>query len=437
MSIALELIVIIFAIFVFVFLTVKGLGPIVSGLIAGAIVSLIAIGGFSANLFGTFLNGMTSMFGAFFVLFSCGMAFGGTLAACGASDRMGVTFVRVMGEKNFIYAIVVVSILFGLTGAPPLALMPALCFGMLKSANLPRYIAMTAVAGTTAFSLTSVPGTLGSGNVICSAALGTDVYSAPLLGIVATVVGAVLLCLYLRYLINDARKKGIGYDPIEGNAVMGGGVRSDDDMPSFVCSIIPVIVLLGGCAVLILGFGMESLPSVFFSTVVGILLLIVLNRKYFHSSILATIRDSVIGIQGNIVGAIAVCGFAAVISATDLYQRVIAALLNSTISPYILVVLGTFILSALCADCIGGVASFANTIGATLVNAGVNAAVVHRLANITSSVFDSMPHGGSIILALTQFGYDHKKGYKYLVVSNIAIPFIYTVVALIVALIAY
>lgn len=63
--------------------------------------------------------------------------------------------------------------------------------------------------------------------------------------------------------------------------------------------------------------------------------------------------------------------------------------------------------------------------------------MVHRLANITSSVFDSMPHGGSIILALTQFGYDHKKGYKYLVVSNIIIPFIYTVVALILALIFY
>lgn len=437
MSTALQAVVIVFSIFVFVFLTVKGLGPIVSGLIAAGIVSLIAIGGFSTNMFGTFLSGMTSMFGAFFVLFSCGMAFGGTLAACGASDRMGTTIVKVLGEKNFIYAIVIVSVLFGLTGAPPLALMPALCFGMLKSANLPRYIAMTAVSGTTAFSLTSIPGTLGSGNVIVAGILGTDVYAAPGIGIIATVVGAILLCLYLNHLINDARKNGIGYDAIEGNAVMSGEVRSEEDMPSFICSIIPVIVVLGGCAVFILGFGLESLPAVFFSTVIGILLLVILNRKHFHTSILGVIKESVHGIQENIVGAIAVCGFAAVISATSLYQDVIGGLLNSNISPYVLVVLGTFILSALCADCIGGVAAFAGTIGASLVGAGANAAVVHRLANITSSVFDSMPHGGSIILALTQFGYDHKKGYKYLVMSNIVIPLAYTIVALIVTLIIY
>ncbi len=437
MNSALQLIVILFAIFVFVFLTVKGLGPIVSGLIAGGIVALIATGGFTANMFGTFLNGMTSMFGAFFVLFSCGMAFGGTLSACGASDRMGTTIVRALGQKNFIYAILIVSILFGLTGAPPLALMPALCFGMMKSANLPRYIAMTAVAGSTAFSLTSIPGTLGSGNVIVAGILGTDVYSAPLLGIVASVIGFILLALYLNHLINDARKRGIGYDPVEGNSVMGGEVRAEDDMPSFACSIIPIIVLLGGCAVLILAFKLESLPAVFFSTIVSILLLIILNRKYFHTNILRSICDSVLGIQGNIVGAIAVCGFAAVISNTELYQTVIGGLMGSSMSPYILVVVGTFVLSALCADCIGGVASFSATIGSTLVQSGVNAAVVHRLANITSSVFDSMPHGGSIILALTQFGYDHKKGYKYLVVSNIVIPFIYTVVALILSLIFY
>ncbi len=435
--VALQLVVIIFAIFVFVFLTVKGLGPIISGLIATAIVSLIAIDGFSANMFGTFLTGMGEMFGSFFLLFSCGCAFGGVLAVCGAADRMGTTLVRVMGEKNFIFSILIVSCLFGLTGAPPLALMPPLCFGMLKKANLPRYIAMTAVAGSTAFSLTSFPGSLGMANVLPAGFLGTNVYAAPGLGILACAIGFVLLSVYLMHLINDARKKGIGYDAVEGSAMMGGKVREENDMPSFLCSIIPVIVLLGGCAVLILGFNCSSLMACFVSTVVSIVLMILMNKKYIHESIFGAIRDNVFAIQGNIVGAIVVIGFAAVIANTTLYTSVVGSLLQSDMSPYVLTVIAVFILAALCADCNGGVAAFSASIGSALVENGATAAIVHRLATITSSVFDSMPHSGSIVLALTLFGYNHKQAYKHLIVSNILIPLIYTLICLAVAAVAF
>jgi H+/gluconate symporter-like permease len=398
MSVTLQAFAIIFAVGIFVILTIKGLGPIVGALIAGGIVALVAIGGFFSNMFGTFLTGMVNMFSGFFVLFTCGAAFGSLLAACGASDRLGVSLVKVMGERNFIYAIVIVSILFGLTGAPPLALVPPLCFGIFKKANLPRYIAMVAVTGSTSVSLSCIPGTLGASNVITATILGTSVYDGVLLGMVASIIGTILLCMYLNWLIKSARKKGLAYDPVEGNALMGAGIRSEDDMPGFLCAIVPVVVLLGGCAVFILGFGLESLPAVFFSTIIGIVLLLGLNRKYIHGSFLMVIRNGVDSIQRFLVGSIAVCGFAAVISNTGLYQAVIGAFLGSRISPYILVVVSVFIISALCADSIGGVAAFSATVGTSLVNSGVNAAIVHRLANITATVFDSVPHSGTIVL---------------------------------------
>ena len=437
MSTALQLIIILVAIAVFIVLTVKGFSSIAAGVIAAAIVSFIAIGGFTENLFTTFITGMTDMFGTFFILFSCGMAFGSLLAASGCSDSLGEAVINALGEKQFIWAILIVTVLFAFTGAPPLALMPALTFGILKRANLPRYIGMVAVAGCTAFALSSTPGTLGGANVIVAATLGTTPYVAPLLGILATVIGFLLLGFFCLWLIKDARKKGIGYDPVEGNELMDATVRPKEDRPHWSLGLIAIIVLLGGTAVEILAFGWDTLPSVLLATIVSSLIIVIFGYKHFHKSPFKVVGDGVLSIQANIICAITVCGFAAVISNTEFFQAVVNGLLNSSMSPYILAVIGTFIISAICADSIGGAAAAASTIGTALVEAGANAAVVHRLISITCGVFDSLPHAGSMILALTMFGYDHKSGYKYLIISNIAIPFIYTAICLIVALIAF
>ena len=48
-----------------------------------------------------------------------------------------------------------------------------------------------------------------------------------------------------------------------------------------------------------------------------------------------------------------------------------------------------------------------------------------------------MPHNGSICMILMCYGYEHKEGYKYLMISNIAIPMVMSIVSMIVAMIAY
>ena len=68
---------------------------------------------------------------------------------------------------------------------------------------------------------------------------------------------------------------------------------------------------------------------------------------------------------------------------------------------------------------------------------GANPAAVHRLTSITSIAFDSMPHNGSMCMILMCYGYEHKDGYKYLMISNIAIPMIMSLVAMVVAVVAY
>jgi H+/gluconate symporter-like permease len=420
------------AIAVYVILTIKGSSPIIAAVIATAVVSIFAFGGFFTNYFDVFPNGMSAMFGGFFMQFTFAVAFGGMLTACGAADRMAKTMIGWLGEKNFIYAIIAVTILFGLTGAPPLALMPGLTFSILQRARIPRYIGMVAVSGATPIS-NIIPGNMSLPNMLPTNFLGTNIYAAPALGIVAAVVGIVCLCVYCNYLIKQAKAGGIGYDPW-GNETE---IREDDDTPSFAWSIIPPVFVLVFCSVLIVVFHLMSTWAMVLSCSAGIVMLLIANRKYIHKKPLAILKESAESIQRIIVCALAVCGFAAVVGNTEIYQGVIPVIMNWDIHPAVIIVVGAMIVAALCADGISGVAAFSSTIGVKLVESGVSPVLVHRLTTITCTTFDSLPHGGAVTMALNLYGYDVKRGYKYILVANVAIPCIYTVAALILALILY
>lgn len=440
-SITVTAIVVILAIILFMVLCIKGMGSIPAAFICVALVSVFADGGLVSNLTGTFISGMTENFATFFFMFSMGCAFGGLLSACGASDRLGFTFVKLLGQENSMYVIFLVSILLGLCGVAPCALVPFLAYGMLRASNLPRYIGMVAVASGTTISYTLVPGSLAPPNVLAATILNgvsegsTSIYAAPIYSIFLLVFAIVLNCLYIHWLIRRARRKGHGYEAGE-TAAMRAEMRSEEDMPSFLSSIVAVAIPIVFSMVTLLLLHWDTIPAALLGLVLGMLFLIVVNRRYFKGSIFESIRTNVEGIQWNIISALAVCGFAMVIANTSVYNAIIGSLTSTNINPYVLTVIASLVLGGLCADFIAGSATFAGTVGAYIIHSGtgVQVQVMHRLALASTSVFDSLPHGGMVLLALNMFGYDHKEAYKYLVGSNIVVPLCTTIFGLILSL---
>lgn len=416
--------VVLVAIALFVFLTVKGLGTIISAILCSALVSVFALNGFKDSFFNVFVGGVTSIFGSMFLMFSCGAVFGGVLVATGAGTVIGQTIVDKIGVTKSIYAIVIISLLFGYIGAAPYAFVPLLCMGIVESTNLPRYIAMVAVAGPASLTITSAPGALGASNVIASQVLGTTIYAGFGIGMIATVFGMVLLCFYIKHLINKARKNGECYEPMSNQVAVS--ERAKDDLPGFAASMIPIVLMLVFCPIAILGFHMDSLQAIIFCTAGGSVLLLLLNRKYVRGKLIEIIKDSVENIQSSIVSMVVVIGFASVVTNTAVYQYALEKIMNAQMNPYLLAMIGAIVIAALCADAIGSTSAACSTIGLSLIEQGADAGLIHRLITMSVTTLDSMPHGGSIIMALGMFGYTHKEGYKYLVMSNIVIPLVYT-----------
>jgi len=434
-SVALSLLVLCIAVAIYVILTIKGTSPIVAGLLAVAVLSLSAIGGFTENFFTVFTDGMASMVGGFFMIFTFGMLFGGVMELTGAADSMGKTLFRVLGEKNTVWTLMIMTMVLAMTGPPHFALMPPLAFSLMRHANLPRYIALSAVAGA-GTAATVLPGCLTTANVLTANILGTTVYAGWQLGVIACVIQLVLVVFYVNNLIKKAHKNLIGYDPRGNEPEM----RADDDMPPFALAFTPVVIVLGLAAVFIIGFGMPSMWAMIASVSIAMAFLLVTCRKYIHGSVLGALsylKDIAERVQPVIVCVLVVMGFASVVANTAVYQAAIPAIMAWNIHPAILIVLGEIIVVALCADPIGGVAAFSGTIGKTLIASGVNPDMVHRLTVMTSFTFDTMPHGGAVTMAMRMFGYDIKDGYRHLVIVNLVFPVIYTIICTVIATIIY
>lgn len=433
--VALSAIAIIAAIALFIYLCMKGTNVIVVTCLSAAIVSLAATGGFFDNFFNVFMTGTMGFMQNMLLIMISGAVFGGVLNASGCNDRIGRTMVKAFGEKNVTYIIMVFAIVIAATGASPIIIVAYLAFGLLKQANLPRYIGMCAMAGSMVLSQQVLPGVVGLANTIPTFILGTTLYAAPGMGIACAILGFILICIYINYLVKDARKKGRGWDPM--NEEDQKELRPEDDIPPFGVAILPIIFILAFCFVAILGFGMPSNYAVTFAGFGAAVLCFVTCNKYIHMSKFEVWHSAVLQLVPCFIATPIVVGFASVVQNTACYTAVSEAITKMNLNPYVVIVIGTTIMCILCADCLGGSSAFLTMMGQQVVAAGAVPAAVHRLCLITSAGFDSMPHNGSIMMILMCYGYTHKEGYKYLLVSNIAIPMAMAIFGMIIAIVAY
>lgn len=433
-SVSLSAIAIIVAIALFIFLCMKGVNAIVVCCLSTAIVAIFATGGFQENFFNVFMSGTMEFLQNMLLIYISGAIFGGVLNASGCNDRIGRTMVNVFGKDKVSYVIMIFAMIVAFCGVSPIVIVSYLAFGLLKQANLPRYIGMVAMAGAMVLTQQVIPGHAGIANVIPTMFLGTNLYAGPAIGIPCAILGFILVALYVRHLVKKANANGEGYDPMPGDDTT---LRADDDIPSFMVAILPILFLVIFCFVSILGFQMSSIYAVVYAGFGAALICFATCRKYIHTDKFTVWHEALMQLIPCFIATPIVVGFASVVQNTAAFGGIIGFITSMNVNPYVIIVVGTTLMCIMCADCLGGSATFLALMGPQLLEMGANPAAIHRLTLITSAAFDSMPHNGSIMMILMCYGYEHKQGYKYLLVSNIAIPCAMTLLALIISLVLY
>jgi len=415
----------------------------------------------------TFMGAAAGFVAQFFPLFLLGALFGKLMDDTGSVTAIANFMTEKLGPSRSVLAVVLAGALVTYGGVSLFVAMFVIApmgQALFRAANVPNRLLPAAVMlGTATFTMSALPGSPAIQNAIPMPFFGTTPFAAPGLGFVAA---AIMLGFGLWWLARAeaaARRAGEGFggpvatpaeaahDPVvrERGSVSAAfdpaevehGKRSAD-LPDIVVAMLPLGVVMAvnlTMSLLVLPrldtsflgelqWGEISLASVggVWSVIVAlsaaIVVLFAFNRRR-----LASLRDTVdAGLNASALPVISVAslvGFGAVVAALPAFEVVSDWVLGIEGGPLVGLALSTNVLSALTGSASGGLTIALGALGDTYMQlaagAGIDPALMHRVAVIGSGSLDSLPHNGAVVTLLAVCGATHKESYLDIVMVGI------------------
>ncbi len=416
----------------------------------------------------TFMTAAAGFIAQFFPLFLLGAIFGKLMDDCGAVTTIAKWMTDKLGPSRAILAVVLAGAIVTYGGVSLfVAIFVIVPMGqaLFRAADIPnRLLPATVALGTMTFTMSAAPGTPAIQNAIPMPFFGTTPFAAPGLGIIASIVMAMFGLWWLGRGAAAARRAGEGFaralpdakealdaPEIRARASTASGFDPAEivedaapafNSPSLMAAVLPLVVvvvvnLIASMVVLPrldmtriehLGFTAEALGtasgvwSVLFALACGIVAVVVLNRGRI-TSLRASVDTGAHASVLPVVSVASLVGFGAVIAALPAFATVRDWVLGIQGGPLVSLAVSTNVLSALTGSASGGLTIALDTLGDTYLalaaTAGIDPALLHRVAVIGAGTLDSLPHNGAVVTLLAVCGCTHKESYLDIVMAAI------------------
>lgn len=377
----------------------------------------------------------------YFPLFMLGAVFGKMFEMSGFSKSIVNFVVKVLGEKNAILSIVLVSSLLTYGGVSLFVVVFAVypfAVDMFKRTNIPkRFIPVSIALGAFAYTMDAMPGSPQIQNIIPTTFFKTDAWAAPVLGLIGSVFVFVLSMVYIEWQKRKAMANGEGY----GTGHINEPQESLDDgrLAPFWVAIIPLILVVvtnkwlapsilshyGEIAkVQFLGMdkevsiAVESIASIWAligALLIGILSLLALSFKLIYKKFIAGSQEAISGSLLASLNTASEYGFGAIIASLpgfllvkESMQSIPDVLVNEAVT--------VTTLAGITGSASGGLSIALAAMSDTFIQmaeaAQIPLEVLHRVASMASGGMDTLPHNGAVITLLAVTGLTHKQSYK-------------------------
>ena len=296
--------------------------------------------------------------------------------------------------------------------------------------------------------MTALPGTPQIQNAIPMQYFGTDVYAAPILGIVASAVMLFGGLFWLQYRANKAMKGGEGYGEHKNENI----IKFDEDsLPNFWISMLPIIVVLGMSFILSKYiFPHTNLNyldkynttaskvignwSLIVSLIFSIIIAYIFNYKKMKNPI-ETLTKGVNGSFLAVMNTASEVGYGNVIAGLAAFVAIKGALLGLSSNPLISEAVSVSSLAGITGSASGGLSIALGALGDVYLKEasalGINPEVLHRIAAIACGGLDTLPHNGAVITLLGVTGMTHKESYLDIGMCTAIIPILAVIVCII------
>lgn len=418
---------IIVALLVLVYLTFKGWHMGVVAIVSSLIIILTSGMDIWSSITDSFAPSFTSFAGSWFLVFSLAAVFGKVMDLGGASMSIARNTVKVLGKKQIVLIVLVVSLILSYAGIGVFVIaftMYPICLALFKEADIPKKVfpgLMLAIPATVC--MVFLPGTPSTQNLIPAEFFGTSIYAAPVIGIISSIVVFVLDYLFYNWVVKKCAERGEHFVPGENDTIPDLNDESVlASLPSAGAAFAPIVVLIIAIFVFQKGFGFAANYSVCLATTIAIILGIILYRGKFNVKEVCT-SGITNGLNALMVTS-CIMGFGGVVTASPTYTACTEWLLSLDMSPIMLMFLSINVICMITGSSTGGLNIFLNSMGEYLLTTGINTQILHRLSAIASAGLDAMPHASGVVLANSIAKTDMIDTYKYTFVSQCLIPIV-------------
>jgi len=376
----------------------------------------------------------------YFPVFLLGAIFGKVIELSGFSKSIVSSVIKVLGPKQAMLSIVLVSAILTYGGVSLFVVVFAVypfAAEMFRQGGIPkRLIPGTIALGAFTFTMDSLPGTPQIQNIIPTTFFKTNTWAAPKLGIIGTVWIIALGMAYLDYHRRKAAAKGEGYGDILVNEP---APFEHEKLPNPYLAILPLILvgvfnkLFTGWIPRIYGatntFQLEGMKApvvtdvtkvaaiwaVEVALIIGILTVIIFAFKPVMKSFADGSKAAIGGALLASLNTATEYGFGGVIASLPGFVAVahgLRAIPNVLVNEAVSVTT----LAGVTGSASGGMsialAAMSDTFIKSAQAAHIPMEVLHRVAAMASGGMDTLPHNGAVITLLAVTGLTHKSSYK-------------------------
>lgn len=478
---------IILSLVLLMYLAYKG----VSVLILAPVLALFAVlvsgdGGLLPTYTEVFMVNLANYVKQYFPIFLLGAIFGKIMDKSGAAQAIAHTVSEKLGKDKAILAVVLSCAVLTYGGVSlfvvAFAVYP-IAVSLFREAQIPkRFIPASIALGSFTFTMSALPGTPQIQNAIPMPFFNTDAYAAPIIGIVGSAIMLFGGLFWLTYRSKKAMAKGEGY----GNHNENFSKLDQSKLPSFITSIIPIILVLVVNYILsnyyfpnidpasIAKFDLDISKvagtwSLILSLILASIVAIILNLKNFtllnnqnDAELAISAGDGAISVpkekvsiaksienvkecinEGATSSLLAVIntasevGYGNVISSLAAFGIIKAGLMGISSNPLISEAVSVSALAGITGSASGGLSIALGALGETYLQSalsmGINPEVLHRIAAMACGGLDTLPHNGAVITLLAVTGLTHKDSYVDIGMCTVIIPTIAVAVCILLA----
>ena len=407
-----------------------------------------------------FMPALANYVKSFFPIFLLGAVFGKVMEDTGAAASIARAISLKLGPDKAIIATIATCLLLTYGGVSLFVVAFAaypFAAALFRQANLPkRLIPGTIAAGAFGCTMTSIPGTPQIQNVIPTKYFGTDLYAAPVFGLIGAALMVGLALLWLNWHKNRMIANGEGYGTGHINEPT---IDPNADLPNPWLSVLPLL------AVLILNYVFTKLiptwnESMFamwgtastlntvkanwaliMALVVGIVMSVAIGWKQLQggevNKLMVALNTGAIGSLLAVMNTASEVGYGNIISSLPGFKQVVAFMgsIDPLGTPLVSESIAVNALAGITGSASGGMSIALEAMGAQYLEwataVGVSPELLHRVAAMSSGGFDTMPHNGAVITLLAICGMTHKKSYPDIFMTSLVIPFVSTFIVII------